>query len=92
MPELGTGMSRRRRKSHLGSIILIIILILLIAAIGTFVWYLSQHKKSVVYLDNTIFMGENVAGRAPEDLMAGVRELVDGVDITLSEAGQPDQT
>ena len=89
MPELGTGMSRRRRKSHLGSIILIIILILLIAAIGTFVWYLSQHKKSVVYLDNTIFMGENVAGRAPEDLMAGVRELVDGVDITLSEAGQP---
>ena len=82
-------MSRRRRKSHAGTIVLSIILVLLIAAVGTGVWYLGKHKGSEVYLDNTMFMGENVSGKKPMELANQLIQSVEDVEISLTEAGQP---
>lgn len=66
--------------------VLLILLLFFVAAFMAAAFYmLKKHQDSGVYLANTYYMGQNVEGRRPAEILDAILRDVDGVDVEITE-------
>ncbi len=80
---------RRYGKKHSGGmkIALLIVLALVLVLAGAEGVLLYRHKHDGRFLKGTYFLGEDVSGQTPEDLVKKVTASAQSVRITLNESG-----
>ena len=80
---------RRYGKKHSGGmkIALLIVLALVLVLAGAEGVLLYRHKHDGRFLKGTYFLGEDVSGQTPEDLVKKVTASAQSVRITLNENG-----
>ncbi len=85
--------NRRRRKRRQGigggTIFLLVLLILMIVVLGGGIGVMMHFQRTPGFLKNTTFMGEDIEGKTPEDILKRVMDQAEAVDVTLTEEGEP---
>ncbi|MBR3166581.1 MAG: hypothetical protein IKF16_10480, partial [Lachnospiraceae bacterium] len=66
-------------------VLLILLLCFVAAFMGAAFYMLKKHQNSGVYLANTVYMGQNVEGYRPDDILKAIMSEVDGVNVEITE-------
>ena len=77
----------KKKKSRGLRIALIIVLVLILALVCAEGFMLYRHKHDGRFLKGTYFLGEDVSGETPDDLVKAIASSVQSITVTLNENG-----